>query len=61
MPRRSLLTPAERDTLLAFPTTDDELIRHYTFSEADLARQSQPSRLRSAVVLPAPSWICPAK
>ena len=27
MPRRSLLTPAERASLLAFPTTDDELIR----------------------------------
>ena len=37
MPRRSLLTPAERASLLAFPTTDDELIRHYTFSELDLA------------------------
>ena len=27
MPRRSLLTPAERTGLLAFPTTDDELIQ----------------------------------
>lgn len=27
MPRRSLLTPAERTSLLAFPTTDDEFIR----------------------------------
>jgi len=27
MPRRSLLTPAERAGLLAFPTTDDELTR----------------------------------
>ena len=33
MPRGSLLTPAERASLLAFATTDDELIRHYTFSE----------------------------
>ena len=37
MPRRRLLADAERAELLAFPTTDDELIRLYTFSEADLA------------------------
>ena len=35
------LTPAERASLLAFPTTDDELIRHYTFSEFDLASIQQ--------------------
>lgn len=29
--RRSLLMPAERVGLLAFPTTDDEHIRHNTF------------------------------
>ena len=33
MPRRNLLTPVERSALVAFPTTDEELIRHYTFSE----------------------------
>jgi hypothetical protein len=38
MPRRSLLTPAERSGLLAFPTTDIEVIRHYTFSEPDLSK-----------------------
>ena len=37
MPRRSLLTPAERTGLLAFPRADDEFIRHYTFSEPDLS------------------------
>lgn len=37
MPRRSLLTPAERTGLLAFPTTDEELIQHYTFLEPDLS------------------------
>ena len=36
MPRRSLLTSAERTALLAIPLTEDEMIRHYTFSEADL-------------------------
>ena len=55
MPSRSLLTPAERDTLLAFPTTDDELIRHYTFSEADLSairqRRGNHNRLGFAVQL----------
>ena len=37
MPRRSLLTPADRTGLLAFPTTDDDRVRHYTFSEPDLS------------------------
>lgn len=37
MPRRNLLTPSERASLLAFPTTDDEFIYHYTFSEPDLS------------------------
>ena len=33
MPRRSILSAAERESLLALPDTKDELIRHYTFSE----------------------------
>ena len=37
MSRRSLLTPAEQAGLLAFPTTEQEFIRHYTFSEPDLS------------------------
>ena len=32
MPRRSILSTAERDGLLALPDSDDELIRQYTFS-----------------------------
>ena len=55
MPRRSLLTPAERTGLLAFPTTDDELIRHYTFSEPELSairqRRGNHNRLGFAVQL----------
>ena len=55
MPRRSVLTPAERTSLLAFPTTNDELIRHYTFSEFDLAsirqRRGNHNRLGFAVQL----------
>ena len=37
MPRRSVLCAAERDSLLALPATQDELIRHYTFIDNDLA------------------------
>lgn len=37
MPRRSILSAAERASLLALPDTEDELIRHYTFSEPDLS------------------------
>jgi hypothetical protein len=33
LPRRSILSAAERDSLLAMPNTQDELIRHYTLSE----------------------------
>lgn len=55
MPRRSLLTPSERIGLLAFPTTDDEFIRHYTFSEPDLSairqRRGNHNRLGFAVQL----------
>lgn len=55
MPRRNLLTPAERASLLAFPTTNEELIRYYTFSEPDLSairqRRGSHNRLGFAVQL----------
>jgi TnpA family transposase len=55
MPRRSLLTPTERASLLTFPTTDDELIRHYPLTEPDLSvirqRRGTPHRLGFAVQL----------
>ena len=55
MPRRNLLTPADWAILLAFPTTDDELLRHYTFSEVDLSairqRRGNHNRLGFAVQL----------
>jgi len=55
MPRRRLLTPAERTGLLAFPATDDELIQHCTFSEPDLSairqRRGNHNRLGFAVQL----------
>ncbi|VAK41689.1 Tn3-family transposase [Enterobacter hormaechei] len=37
MPRRSILSAAERESLLALPDTKDELIRHYTGTVAKLA------------------------
>ena len=37
MPRRSVLSATERDSLISLPETHDELIRRYTFSEADLS------------------------
>ena len=55
MPRRSILSAAERESLLALPEATDELIRHYTFSEFDLAlirqRRGPANRLGFAVQL----------
>jgi hypothetical protein len=38
MPRRSILSATERESLLTLPDAKDELIRLYTFNDADLAR-----------------------
>jgi len=55
MPRRSILSATEGASLLALPDTEDELIRHYTFSEADLSlirqRRGDANRLGVAVQL----------
>jgi hypothetical protein len=55
MPRRSILSAAERESLLALPDTKDDLIRHYTFSETDLSiirqRRGPANRLGFAVQL----------
>ncbi|MBE2887219.1 Tn3 family transposase [Geobacter anodireducens] len=55
MPRRSILTAAERASLLALPETEDELIQHYTLSEIDLSlirqRRGDANRLGIAVQL----------
>lgn len=55
MPRRSILSAAERDSLLALPDTQDELIRHYTFNEPDLSlirqRRGNANRLGFALQL----------
>lgn len=37
MPRRAILSAAERDSLLTLPNAKDELIRHYTLNESDLS------------------------
>lgn len=37
MPRRSILTAAEKESLIAIPETEEELIRYYTLSETDLS------------------------
>lgn len=55
MPRRSILSATERESLLTLPDADDELIRHYTFNEADLSlirqRRGDANRLGVAVQL----------
>lgn len=55
MPRRAILSVAERASLLALPDTEDELIRLYTFSEADLSlirqRRGDANRVGVAVLL----------
>ena len=55
MSRRSILSTTERESLLALPDTEDELIRHYTFSEADQSlirqRRGEANRLGFAVQL----------
>ncbi|WP_460485445.1 DUF4158 domain-containing protein, partial [Escherichia coli] len=47
MPRRSILSAAERESLLALPDSKDDLIRHYTFNDTDLSiiRQGTVAKL----------------
>ena len=55
MPRRSILSAAERERLLRLPDTKGELICHYTLSETDLSiirqRRGSANRLGFAVQL----------
>ncbi|WP_341305482.1 Tn3 family transposase [Pseudomonas sp. TMP25] len=55
MPRRSILSASERDCLLTLPDAQDEMMRHYSFSESDLAiirqRRGPANRLGFAVQL----------
>lgn len=53
MPRRPILSAAERKGLLALPDTEHALIQHYTLNEQDLAlvrqRRGDANRLGFAV------------
>ncbi len=55
MPRRSILSAAERESLLTLPDAKDDLIRHDTFCEAGLSiirqRRGPANRLGFAVQL----------
>ncbi len=44
MPCRSILSAAERESLLALPDTKDDLIRYYTLNETDLSLIRQPGQ-----------------
>ena len=55
MPRRSILSAQEKQTLLALPDTQDDFIRHYSLSEDDLSiigqKRSDANRLGFAIGL----------
>lgn len=55
MPRRSLLSDTERENLLVFPESLDDLIQQYSFTDADMAlirqRRGAANRLGFAVQL----------
>ena len=55
MPRRSILSATERESLLALPDAKDDLIRYYTFSDTDLSiiRQRRGPALCYSALLPA--------
>ena len=55
MPRRSILSATERENLMALPEGEDDLIRHYSFTESDLSlirqRRGDANRLGFAAQL----------
>lgn len=55
MPRRSILSATERDSLLALPESEDDFIQHYSLTESDLSlirqRRGDANRLGFAVQL----------
>jgi hypothetical protein len=58
MPRRSILSAAERESLLALPDTKDDLIRHYTFSDSDLSSSGSGAGLRTGWASPCSFATC---
>ena len=56
MPRRSILSAAERESLLALPDSKDDLIRHYTFNDTDLSIIRQRRGPANRLGFPASSW-----
>lgn len=68
MPRRLILSATERDTLLALPESQDDLIRYYTFNDSDLSlirqRRGDANRLGFAAT-PVTRWeptaSCPSR
>lgn len=55
MPRKPLLSPAERSSLMSPPATEEELASHYSFSKRDFSlirqRRGNANRLGFAVQL----------
>ena len=49
MPRRRALTEAQLTNLLALPTAEPDLVRHWTLSDADLAAINQRRRDRNRI------------
>jgi len=49
MPRRRALTEAQLTNLLALPTAEPDLVRHWTLSDADLAAIDQRRRNRNRI------------
>ena len=61
MPRRSILSAAERESLLALPEGKDELIGLCTFSDTDLAIIGQhrgPASQPTGLALPSSCATC---
>jgi hypothetical protein len=57
MPRRSILSPTERATLLALPENQDDLIRYYTFNDSDLSLIADGGAMPTASASPC-SFAC---
>ncbi len=58
MPRRSILSAAERESLLALPDNRDDLIRRYTLSESDLSNIRQRRGAANRLASPCNSANC---